>query len=309
MVTSDIESRFVGTLLGLALGDALGAPFEGGIVERGLWRLIGKTRDNRMRWTDDTQMTLDLAESLLACGRLDQDDVAQRFARGYRWSRGYGPGAARVLKLIRRGQDWRAANTSVFPEGSFGNGGAMRAPVIGLFCANQIERLEELARASAVVTHAHPIAQDGAVIIARATVLALEGRGSRESVELLAFEVAEGSMRQRLEATRGLLERDANPQDAQALLGNGMLANESCVTAIYIALRFLDRSFLEMLQFVAECGGDVDTIGAMAGAIWGARNGESSLPTHALEQLERAEYIRETAIRLNALSAHKHGTA
>lgn len=309
MATSDIESRFVGTLLGHALGDALGAPFEGGFVERGLWRLIGRTRGNRMRWTDDTQMTLDLAESLLACGRLDQDDVAQRFARGYHWSRGYGPGAARVLKLIRGGQDWRTANMSVFPEGSFGNGGAMRAPVIGLFCANQTERLAELARASAVATHAHPTAQDGAVIIARATLLALEGRACRESVDLLAFDVAYGAMRQRLGLARSLLDRDVTPKDVSAQLGNGMLASESCVTAVCIALKFLDRSFLEMLQFVAECGGDVDTIGAMAGAIWGARNGESSLPTDALEQLEHAEYIRETAIRLNALSTHNHGTA
>lgn len=130
----------MGSLLGLALGDALGAPLEGGPLERMLWRVIGKTSEGRARWTDDTQMSLDLAESLIARRTLDPDDVARRFATSYRWSRGYGPGAARILKRIRNGTDWRLANTAVYPEGSFGNGAAMRAPVVGLFCANNSQR-------------------------------------------------------------------------------------------------------------------------------------------------------------------------
>jgi poly(ADP-ribose) glycohydrolase ARH3 len=58
-------------------------------------------------------MTIDVIESLLACGRVDQDDLARRFAKSYRWSRGYGPGAAKVLRRIRRGQPWQEANSSV----------------------------------------------------------------------------------------------------------------------------------------------------------------------------------------------------
>jgi hypothetical protein len=57
-VTAD---RFIGCLLGLATGDALGAPYEGGPLERLVWRLIGRTSDGCLRWTDDTQMALDLA--------------------------------------------------------------------------------------------------------------------------------------------------------------------------------------------------------------------------------------------------------
>lgn len=59
-------AKFNGCLLGLALGDAFGAPREGGPLERLLWLLIGKTRDGCRRWTEDTQMSLDLAESLIA---------------------------------------------------------------------------------------------------------------------------------------------------------------------------------------------------------------------------------------------------
>jgi ADP-ribosylglycohydrolase len=69
-----------GCLLGLALGDALGAPYEGGIVERGLWKILGKTRRGEMRWTDDTQTTIVVVESFLDTGRIDSDDLARRFA-------------------------------------------------------------------------------------------------------------------------------------------------------------------------------------------------------------------------------------
>jgi poly(ADP-ribose) glycohydrolase ARH3 len=82
-------SKYQGALLGLALSDALGAPHEGGILERTLWRLIGRTPDGRMRWTDDTQMSLDLGESLVAHRGFHADDVARRFALGYRWDRGF----------------------------------------------------------------------------------------------------------------------------------------------------------------------------------------------------------------------------
>jgi hypothetical protein len=72
------------------------------------------------------------------------------------------------------------------------------------------------------------------------------------------------------------------------------------VTAVYVAGRFLDRPFLELHEFVAACGGDVDTIGAMAGAIWGAANGVALLPADKLEQLEQRERLLAVALALHA---------
>jgi len=129
-VTAD---QFSGCLLGLATGDTLGAPYEGGPLERLVWRMIGRTSEGRLRWTDDTQMALDLATSLLEEDGVQPDAIAKRFASSYLWSRGYGPGAARVLKRIRRGERWEAASKAVYAEGSYGNGAAMRAPVLALF--------------------------------------------------------------------------------------------------------------------------------------------------------------------------------
>lgn len=290
--------RFEGCLLGLALGDALGAPYEGGPIERFVWRLIGTTKQGDMRWTDDTQMALDVAESLVAKGVLDPDDLALRFASSYRWSRGYGPGAAKLLKRVARGTDWRQANRSVYAGGSFGNGGAMRAPVVGLFYVSRRDELADAARVSASVTHAHPLAMEGAVLVATATALAA---GASRPLEILQATAAHSKLEPfvtRLGIAMAWLQSGYEPAtpEVSRRLGNGIAASESCVTAIYIALRFMERSFEDMQGFVAGCGGDVDTIGAMAGAVWGAANGAASLPSDKLAKLEqRARLVRLAA--------------
>ena len=292
--------RFQGCLLGLALGDALGAPYEGGPLERFVWRLIGKTRERKMRWTDDTQMSLDVAESLIAKGGVDPDDLAIRFATSYRWSRGYGPGAAKLLKRIARGADWRQANRSIYREGSFGNGGAMRAPIIGLFFSRAPAEIAEAARLSALVTHAHPLGLEGAVLLAITTALALESSDPLELFQAAAKTCTLEPFSSRLQIAKNWLQSGNEPTPAEISwrLGNGIAASESCVTAIYIAVRFLTRSFTEMQEFVIRVGGDVDTIGAMAGAVWGAANGVSKLPLDGLAKLEQRDGLERIAADL-----------
>ncbi|SMC29272.1 ADP-ribosylglycohydrolase [Andreprevotia lacus DSM 23236] len=294
------EDRYLGCVLGLAMGDTLGAPYEGGPLERTLWRLIGRTRDGLPRWSDDTQMTLDLAESLLACGQLDQDDLAQRFAASYRWQRGYGPSTARLLKRIRRGEHWSAATTAIYPTGSFGNGAAMRASVLPLFHTGPLDTLPAQVAASAVITHAHPHGIAGAQLIATATHLLLRDADALEVMTALLQQGDQAPYAAKLTIARDWLAGDAGPhaRDVARQLGNGMTAPTSCVTAIYLALRHLDQPFDTLMSFTIKLGGDVDTIAAMAGTLWGTRNGAAALPQHPLEQ--------EARLRAAALALHRH---
>lgn len=292
--------QFRGCLLGLALGDTLGAPFEGGILERLVWRAIGKTRSGEMRWTDDTQMAVDLAESFLANGGIDSDDLASRFARSYRWSRGYGPGAARVLKRIARGVHWRDASRSVYTDGSFGNGAAMRVALLGLIYGAK-QGLADAVHRSAIVTHAHPIAIEGALLVALVTGLAAHGANSSEIYEQAMVCCRLDEFSSRLKQARIWSESDAETSgsDVRRKLGRGIAAHESCVTSIYAALRYRQQPFMELHRFVVAVGGDVDTIGAMAGAIWGAANGAEMLPGEALSNLEERERLMELASALH----------
>jgi poly(ADP-ribose) glycohydrolase ARH3 len=307
-IGSDMKTdRIISSVLGLALGDAFGAPYEGGVIERTAWALVGK-RNGKRRWTDDTQMTIDVIESLVACGRIDQDDLARRFAKSYRWSRGYGPSAAKVLKRIRRGQPWEAASCSVYRNGSFGNGGAMRAPAVGLFfSADNENELVKAASTSAAVTHAHPLGREGAVLIALATALAYNDTSSPEIIGRLCQRAESSQFLSRLHTANAWLQEGSNiaPRKVATELGNGIAAAESCVTAVYMALTFRNSSFNELLEFAIKIGGDVDTIASMACAIWGAVRGLDALPLTRSKQLEQCDRLHAVARSLAEAASHR----
>ncbi len=61
-----------------------------------------------------------------------------------------------------------------------------------------------------------------------------------------------------------------------------------------------------MIAFAAHCGGDVDTISAMAGALWGAANGMAALPREQLDRLEQHERILAAGQGLHALVCARH---
>lgn len=293
--------QFQGCLLGSALGDALGAPFEGGLLERLLWRLIGKTRRGEKRWTDDTQMTIDVIESFLEKGTIDCDDLANRFAKNYRWNRGYGPGTARILRRIARGADWRDANRSVYPNGTFGNGAAMRSPIMGLIYANRPRELVEAVSSAAAITHAHPLGIEGAVLLASATASVARGDDPLDALRNATAGCSLEPLTSRLTMARDWLSSGTavSSREVARYLGRGVATHESCVTSLYVALRYLEFPFVEMQRFVASIGGDVDTIGSMAGAIWGSANGAAKLPAKELEALEQYSRLKALATGLH----------
>ena len=289
--------QYKGLLVGLALGDALCAPYEGGILERFVWGLIGKTRKGKIRFTDDTQMSLDLCHSLLQRGELDQDHLAISFAQGYRYSRGYGPSAAKILKNIRAGKDWRDLNTMMFPQGSYGNGAAMRSPVLALFYIGEISKLLEAVQKSAVITHAHPQAVEGAELICLSAHYALEKKEPTEILKKLIEHSKSLEYKDKLELSLSWIREGLFPEPKEVVLklGNNISAVNSCVTSIYIALNFLSGSYAEIIGFIKRCSGDTDTIAAMAGAIWGAYNGVDKVDHPEMPRLESINEIEALA--------------
>ena len=126
------HDRARGALLGTFTGDALGMPFEGAEPAALPERLeMLEARLLRGSYTDDTQMAIALAESLLEHGRIDSQALASAFAEAYAPDRGYGEGTTAVLLLVREGVDAReAVRAALGGKGSLGNGAAMRiAPV------------------------------------------------------------------------------------------------------------------------------------------------------------------------------------
>lgn len=289
---------YLGCFFGLALGDALCAPYEGGILERLLWLLIGKTTNGKRRYTDDTQMSMDVAFSLLKNKEVNQNDLAQQFAHSYRWSRGYGIGATKILKRIKKGASWQEVNRRIFSQGSYGNGAAMRAPIVALYFNNYpMDSLLTAVKQVSEITHAHFLAIEGANLIALAVSDALAHKKPK-----IQPRNVDKTYQIRLNMAQIWLEsgEDITPKKVSKQLGNGIAAIDSCVTAIYIASRYLNQDFLVMLDFIKKCGGDTDTIGAMAGAIWGAYNGIKKIDPLLIEQLESAPKIHQLAVQIQS---------
>ena len=289
--------------MGLAIGDAYGAPFEGGPVERLLWRAIGKTKDGKIRYTDDTQMAIDLASSFIQNNGVDQQHLATTFAENYSWSRGYGPGAAWLLKKIKNGTNWQDVNRAKFKHGSFGNGAAMRAPILAMCFPEDKQKLNENIVKSSEITHAHPLAIEGAKLIAFVTHAALHDWNTEAILEALPT----WCKSQEYQAKAAFCIESIQLSDAVQVkvlkrkLGNGIAASQSCITAIYFALRYRNQSYDLMLTQIFELGGDTDTIGAMAGAIWGAFNGSNAIDKSKTQSIEDSEKIFELAAQLHAM--------
>lgn len=296
-------SKFRGVLLGLALGDALGAPFEGCPTPEADAIRRHFENDQPLRWTDDTALSLVLAEQLLRCsGRpeyLVPHELLQAFVASWAADphRGYRPGAAELFRLVQSGMPWEIAVTAVIPGGSFGNGAAMRVAPVAIAAGPEAD-VVELADRSAGVTHAHPLGRAGAVLQARAVRLALCSDRERELdatgfLDHLVLD-ADSLFALKIRQVKQLLRTAGSPEAVAAELGTGITAIESVPLALFCFLRQPDDP-LETLSFAVECGGDTDTVAAMVGAMLGARNGEPALPDDLLGRLEAAHRIRELA--------------
>jgi poly(ADP-ribose) glycohydrolase ARH3 len=302
-VKIDLKSKFRGALLGTAVGDALGAPVEGRSMEK-VRSVYGEEKVWTMvngRYTDDTEMMIGVAESLIRIRGFNGADMARTFIQNFDVKRGYGPGSTGALRMIREGENWDTASKKLFGgEGSYGNGAAMRIAPVGLFYYDDTAALREAAYKSSMITHSHELGKEGAALQAFAVALAVRGQKEGMLSELEAF--VQNSVYKEKIRLIGLLLEKAPPtkKEVIAKLGNGMAAFNSVPTAIHSFLHA--GSFEEGVVSAVSLGGDTDTIGAMSGAISGAYYGDSAIPREWVKQLEAGEkgksYIRMLAEKL-----------
>jgi poly(ADP-ribose) glycohydrolase ARH3 len=282
------RERFHGCLLGQAVGDAVGAPFEGMPADYVYWalgpvhELIHRPGREPLRYTDDTQMLIGVAEALVADGLVRPEHLLVRFVANYEPERGYGPGARRILEMAAEGGDWQHLAETVFPGGSFGNGAAMRVAPVGLVFAHDLDRVVEQARLSALPTHRHPLGIEGAELLALAVALAAAGPPLDRAAFYRTLRRHCRSEEFRWQArAAGKLRR----RHAVGFLGNSLPAHRSVMTAIACFTTCPD-SFEHAVAKAIALGDDTDTLAAMTGALVGAHLGVGAIPGVWLERLE-----------------------
>ena len=280
-------------LLGGALGDSVGLPSEGMNARR-----IARLRPGRLRQSlvfgkgmvsDDTEHAVMTLLSLM-----DHDGDSQKFASALacrlRWwlaSVPAGIGLATARSLVKLWLGFKPANSGVF---SAGNGPLMRAPVIGVWFAEDGAKRNEFVRASTLITHRDPRASEAARMVAHAVGLAATGTLTNEEIlERLQTDIESDDLRNRfLKLTASLqagesVEAYANSISKKPGFVSGFAPETACV-AIYAWLRHRG-DFRMTIESVVKAGGDTDTVGFVAGSIAGTECGSDGLVSDWLENL------------------------
>ena len=286
-------ARWIDSLRGLAVGDALGAGREGQPFRADAPPLEAPSSDAPAPWTDDTQTALSVVECLLEGGEIDGDRLARAFVRRFESWRGYAAGMHALVEELRGGGDWREARYAMFPDGSFGNGSAMRVAPVGAFLAEgPVGAVVEQATRSAVVTHAHPEAVAGAVAVAVAARLAARSRGAAAPEPAQVLEAAASACPHRGEVTRGIRAARELPAGAELgravrALGNGSRVScpDTVPLALWIAATHMD-DFRGAVERAVAAGGDTDTVAAIVGGIVASRVSAAGIPAEWLEGTE-----------------------
>jgi poly(ADP-ribose) glycohydrolase ARH3 len=304
MSAAPLRDRFAGCLLGLAVGDGLGAPYEG-LPAIDIFRQFGppdvvaaNPSGETLYYTDDTEMMIGVAEALAEHGRIEPAALAQVLAANYHPDRGYGKGARQILETVLAGGDWRAVAETVFPGGSLGNGAAMRVAPVGLFFCDSPDLVWEQARLSALPTHRHPVGIEAAQVMALAVATAVrsEAIDRREFLRSLLERAETEEIRWALKTAMRLRRGDSI-----AVLGHTLEAHRSVVTAI-AAFAASPADYTFAVGRVIGLGDDTDTLAAMTGALCGAFGGLAAVPAKLVGQLENQEkgrdHVRELAERL-----------
>ncbi|WP_435095153.1 ADP-ribosylglycohydrolase family protein [Halarchaeum sp. P4] len=298
------ENRASGVLLGLACGDALGRPveFESGarIAERHgtLTEMVGHGTWNKPAGTltDDTDQALCVAESLRACDGFDGADVAERFVAWYESGPfDVGGMTRRALQRLQRGDAWDEAGERVWeasPEGSnAGNGSVMRTPPVAVAYHDDPEALDRVSRDVSRITHADPRCTYGCVVLDR-TIAGLLGDAADPLAD--ALDAVRG------DAPAELLDALAPVADGReiAVLRTTGYVVHTLQTALHDAL--CAESAEDAIVTAVNRGGDTDTVGAVAGAVAGARFGADALPERWLDVIDERERLESLALELAA---------
>jgi poly(ADP-ribose) glycohydrolase ARH3 len=292
------------------LGDAFGSGFEGMDSDRAWFHVGNLSKTFTRSYTDDTDMTLALAESLIQRGKVDPEDIAKQFSLSCDLTRGYAAGTIDAILALRAGLRWDQVARIVFENGSFGNGAAMRVSPVGLFYHHDLDALQEAAVKQANITHVHPLGHWGAVMQACSVGLAVT-QSPKEPFkgEVVIVHLREVLWRGPIEYIKALNKieemlgqrKKLGAREVVQSLGNGVEAHFSVPSACYVAIAH-SPDFCDAVRAAISLGGDTDTIAGMVGAIVGAHAGEKGLPVEWIEQLEDGprglSFARDLADRL-----------
>jgi ADP-ribosyl-[dinitrogen reductase] hydrolase len=273
--------RALGAIIGSAVGDALGAPFEFGEPRKyskrfpqpvlgGIGEMIGNQVWEPGEFTDDTQMAIVQAESILARGDIDGADLFKRFQV---WAADAKDVGAQTRMVLESDLPWDESARSYYqrnPNHSAGNGSLMRAtPTAVRFAAGSADETVDAARQTSIVTHGDPAAGWGTALFHLMIRAALRGHDPFAALDAALADLPSDQSR-----FREMLDARWRPADTKVTNGTVW----TCLAQAVWAVRTNHDSFANAVTAAIDLGGDTDTVAAVTGALAGARIGIQGIP-------------------------------
>ena len=281
--------RSVGSLLGTAVGDALGLPYEN-LSPRRARKLLGEPVRYRLLFgrgmvSDDTEHACLTAQALVRSG-LDADRFGRELARSLRWwvlgiPAGAGSATLRAAFRLWLGFSYRSSGVR-----SAGNGPAMRSAILGT-AVKDLDLLAQLVRVSTRITHTDPIAEWAAHAVALAAYRRATAREYLALVQVRLGDEAKPFLDVLQRVVRSV-EAGESTQDFCRSEGLENGVSGFSLHSVPVALHAWLRNPTDLEAAVTEvirCGGDTDTTAAIAGGIVGAVVGREGIPERFLESL------------------------
>ena len=296
------NNRVSGVLLGLACGDALGRPIEFRSAETiasqfgTVTELLGDGTHGQPAGTvtDDTELALCIARSLVEHESFDGQDIAERFQEWYEGGPfDIGLMTADAIREFQRGTSWQDAGREVWEhrgEGSnAGNGSVMRCAPHAIAFADDPSTLVQVSKRSSAITHYDPRCTHGCAIL-NGTIAGYL-RGADSPLETALERVQADAPEELINALRPVPDGIDNAQ----LQPSGYVVH-TLQTALYDALTA--ETAADAIVTAVNRGGDTDTLGAVTGALAGARFGSESLPERWLNTLDYRDELEGLAQEL-----------
>ena len=298
-------SKAKGMIFGLAIGDALGYPTEfmplSAIKSKYGPNGIQDLLKSPALFSDDTQMTIAIAEALIKAGDQDLDTTMEAIRSEFiKWrhssenNRAPGNACLAGVATMERGVHWSESGVA----DSKGCGTAMRVAPIGYLYQNDPKTLKTVARASGICTHGHRTAVVASIGAAYLIKLALDDTPPEQMIsQLLHFTsgISKEFDNALIKVEKCLRWNDE--EKALKYLGEGWIGEEAVALALYCFLRYPDDYRKAVLRG-ANTNGDSDSIACIAGSISGARMGIEAIPQAWIGNIEKSGYLDDLALRL-----------
>lgn len=293
-----------GIIYGLAVGDALGrhteflplSEIKAKYGQEGITDI-----PDRALFTDDTQMSIAIAEALIKAGEKDIESIIQavkdEFIKWYHSpenNRAPGRTCLHGVANMERAVHWNQSGVG----SSKGCGSAMRAAPIGYLYQNHPDKLKEVAHAAGICTHGHPAADAACIGAAYLVKLALDGVPPEEIIpDLLAFTRGiSDEWDESIAKVEKCLDWESEER-ALKYLGEGWVGEGAVALALYCFLRY-PAHYEKVVIRGANTNGDSDSIACIGGSISGAYLGINSIPEQWVNEIEKSGYLNDLATRL-----------